>query len=286
MKFSTYLYPILTGLVISNAAFSQTAHHKTFKVCADPLHPPYSDKTQKGFENKIASLFAKKLGQKVEYKWFPQRIGFVRNTLRAKLEKAEGYECDVIMGVPANYEMTANTMPYYHSNYQLLIAKGRGWDDITKAEQLGNLSYNRQQQLKMAMFDRGPGTTWLQQQDLMEYGIPYQTMTGDPENNTAMRIQKDLKSGKIDMVILWGPMAGYVLNNSPKGSYTAISMKSDIGMKFDFSIAMGVRYDDKAHLATLNRLIKENQTEINAILSEYQVPLLTIPAQKPRKDDD
>ena len=51
----------------------------------------------------------------------------------------------------------------------------------------------------MAMFDRGPGTTWLHQNDLTDRGIPYQSMTGDDKNNVAMMIDKELRAGKIDM---------------------------------------------------------------------------------------
>ena len=88
------------------------------------------------------------------------------------------------------------------------------------------------------------------------------------------------------MVILWGPMAGYVLSKAPAGSYISIPMQSGPGMKFDFSIAMGVRYGDKTRKEQLNKLIDENNAEINAILSRYQVPLLPIPKQPQRDDDD
>ena len=111
-------------------------------------------------------------------------------------------------------------------------------------------------------------------------------MSGDNENNTAMQIEKDLKAGKIDMVILWGPMAGYVISQSSPDSYIAIPMTSSPGMKFDFSIAMGVRYGDKARQDTLNKLIDANFSQIQAILAEYHVPLLPIPKQASRKDDD
>lgn len=282
------LNTLLSGsllLLLYSITFSAHAEEK-FKVCADPLHPPYSTKQQDGFENKIAELFAKELGQTVEYTWFPARIGFIRNTLKAQIDDTEEYKCNVVMGVPAGYEMTLTTKPYYHSTYILLIAKNRGWDDITSAEQLANLSLQRQQALRIAMFDRGPGTAWLQKMGLLDQGIPYQTMSGDNENNTAMQIEKDLKAGKIDMVILWGPMAGYVISQSPAGSYTAIPMTSSPGMKFDFSIAMGVRYGDNARRDMLNKLIDANFPQIQAILAEYHVPLLPIPKQAPRKDDD
>ncbi len=257
-----------------------------FRVCADPLNPPYSTKKGNGFENKIADLFAKQLDQKVTYTWFPQRLGFIRNTLTAKLPDSDQYKCDIIMGVPFGYERTLTTKPYYQSTYVLLIAKNRGWDDITQSSQLAELSSERKEKLRIAMFDRGPGTAWLQQNDLIDRGIPYQTMSGDHENNTAMRIQKDIAAGIIDMVILWGPMAGYVISNSPKNSVTVIPMQSGPGLRFNFPIAMGVRYGDKARKAQLDNLIDRNRDKIAEILSQYHVPLLPIPQQIPEREDD
>ena len=213
--------PLVTSLCLAMAVVSAQAE-ETFKVCADPLNPPYSTDKQDGFENKIAELFAKKLGQKLEYTWFAQRIGFIRNTLTAPVNEAEvdskNFKCDVVMGVPDGYDLTLNTQPYYQSTYVLLIAKGRGYDDIKDPAQLASLPLAQQEALKIAMFEKGPGTTWLQKNGLLDQGIPYQSMSGDSENNAAMQIDKDLKDKKIDMVILWGPMAAYVATQSPKDS--------------------------------------------------------------------
>ncbi|MCF7966450.1 MAG: quinoprotein dehydrogenase-associated putative ABC transporter substrate-binding protein [Methylobacter tundripaludum] len=276
-------------LFLAAISFSATAEEK-FKVCADPLNPPYSTKNKDGFENKIAELFAKELGQTVEYTWLPQRIGFIRNTLNAPLKDTDvdsnEYKCDVIMGVPAGYELTLTTSPYYQSTYVLLIAKGRGWDDITDAAQLTDLPLKRQEALKIAMFDRGPGTTWMQKNGLLDVGIPYQSMSGDGENNVAMQIEKDLKAKKIDMVILWGPMAGYVVAQSPKNSYSMIPMKSTPDMKFEFAMAMGVRNGDKARKEALDKLIADKADKIRAIMAGYNFPLLPLPKQAVRKDDD
>jgi quinoprotein dehydrogenase-associated probable ABC transporter substrate-binding protein len=260
-----------------------------FKICADPMNPPYSTKNREGFENKIAELFAKTLGQSIEYTWFPQRIGFIRNTLTAPLNESEveskEFKCDIVMGVPAGYEMTLTTVPYYQSTYVLLIAKNRGWDDIKDASQLANLPLERQESLKIAMFDRGPGTVWMQKNGLLDQGIPYQSMSGDDENNVAMQIEKDLKAQKIDMVILWGPLAGYIIKNNPKNSFTIIPMKSSPGMKFDYAMAMGVRNNDKERKALLNKLINTHMKTIQAIIADYQVPLLPI-ERAVVKDDD
>ncbi|MGZ8186279.1 MAG: quinoprotein dehydrogenase-associated putative ABC transporter substrate-binding protein [Methylobacter sp.] len=289
MRAAPQINKIIASLCLVVAMFSVSAEEK-FKVCADPLNPPYSTKNKDGFENKIAELFAKELGQTVEYTWFPQRIGFIRNTLTAPLKDSEidsqEFKCDIIMGVPAGYELTLTTAPYYQSTYVLLIAKGRGWDDIKDAAQLANLPLQRQEALKIAMFDRGPGTTWLQKNGLLGQGIPYQGMTGDDKNNVAMQIEKDLRAGEIDMVILWGPMAGYVISQSPKNSYITIPMKSTPGMKFDFAMAMGVRNGDKARKETLDKLIASNAAKITAIIKGYNIPLVPISESTTRKDDD
>lgn len=261
---------LLLAIISHNSAAADK-----FRVCADPLHPPYSSKQQDGFENKIASLFAKSLGQELEYYWFPQRIGFIRNTLKAQITGSEQYKCDVVMGLPSGYDFAKTTKPYYRSNYVLVIAKGRGFDDITQPRQLADLSLRKQESLQIAMFDRGPGTAWLQNQGLLEIGIPYQTMNGDKQNNIAMQIAKDLQVGKINMVIIWGPMAGHIVGQNP-ANYTVLNMRSTAQIKFDFPIAMGVRYGDNKRKDLLNRLIDQHQAQIQTIISQYHIPLLPI----------
>lgn len=289
MRAAPLIYTILAGLLLASSTFSASAADK-FKVCADPLNPPYSTKKQDGFENKIAELFAEKLGQTIEYTWFPQRIGFIRNTLNAPVDESkvdsDEYKCDVVMGVPAGFDLALTTEPYYQSTYVLLIAKGRGFDDIKEASELAGLPLQRQEELKIAMFDRGPGTAWLQQQGLLDVGIPYQSMSGDSENNVAMQIARDMKAKKINMVILWGPLAGYVISQSPKNSYTMIPMKSTPGLKMEFAMAMGVRNGDKARKEMLDRLIAENKEKIRAIIASYNIPLTEIKAHDIPKDDD
>jgi ABC-type amino acid transport substrate-binding protein len=110
-------------------------------------------------------------------------------------------------------------------------------------------------------------------------------MSGDSENNTAMQIDKDLKAKKIDMVILWGPMAAYVTAQSPKNSYTMIPMKSTPRIKFDFAMAMGVRNGDKARKAQLDKLIATKADKIQAIIASYNIPLLPVTKEVVHDDD-
>lgn len=88
------------------------------------------------------------------------------------------------------------------------------------------------------------------------------------------------------MVILWGPMAGYVVAQSPKNSYSMIPMKSTPDMKFEFAMAMGVRNGDKARKEALDKLIADKADKIRAIMAGYNFPLLPLPKQAVRKDDD
>src|SRR5262245_40938621 len=66
------------------------------RVCADPNNMPLSNERGEGYENKIAEALAKDLGRTTQYTFFPQRMGFVRNTLRNKDPNTGSYKCDVI----------------------------------------------------------------------------------------------------------------------------------------------------------------------------------------------
>ena len=91
------------------------------RVCADPNNMPLSNKKGEGYENKIASQMASDFGYKLEYTYWPQRMGFVRNTLREKVPQTERFKCDLIIGVPKGYELTATTRPYLHSTYAMVF---------------------------------------------------------------------------------------------------------------------------------------------------------------------
>lgn len=247
---------------------------EAFRICADPKNPPFSTRSETGFENQIASLFARKLEQATDYTWFPQRLGFIRNTLKAKLPNKNQYKCDVVLGVPTGYNLTLTTDSYYHSVYGMIYPKDRGLDDIKSPSDLALLPPDRKQKLKIAMFDRGPGTAWIVKNGLVEQGVPYQSMTGDIDNTTATTMDRDFKAGVIDLAILWGPMAGYVISNSAPGTYAFLPMHSVAGMKFDFPMSMGVRYGDKERKALLNELISENSDQIRQILKQHNVPLV------------
>ena len=259
-------------LFLASHVFAEPA----FRVCADPNNPPLSVRDGSGYGNKIAELFAKELGQKLTYAWFPQRLGFIRNTLKFKPEDSNEYLCDVVIEVPQGFELTATTQPYYRSTYELVYAKGGVLDGIKTPADIDRLDPAAKSKLKIAMFDGGaPGTSWLLNHGLLDQGIPYQSMMGDVSANTAMKLAQDFKDNKIDMVIIWGPIAAYLVAHS-QNRLVALPMGQEPGVRFDFSMAMGVRVPDKDRKDLLNGLIEKKRPEIESILKEFGIPLLPI----------
>lgn len=253
---------------------------KVLRVCQDPNNLPLSNRAGEGFENRIAALFAQQLGWKLEHTWFPQRMGFIRNTLRAKEEHSERFKCDLVTGVAKGFELAANTHSYYRSSYAMAYVKGHGLDKVRKLDDLLALDAGQRKKLRIGAFAGSPVTEWLLQNGLMEQVNWYQSQTGDAEQYPGEIVEKDLASGKIDIAFAWGPIAGYFAKKARGANIVAIPLQSRPGMKFDFEIAMGVRHADKDFRQLIDRLIDTNQGKIQAILEEYGVPLSALPPPK------
>jgi mxaJ protein len=250
------------------------AQDKVLRVCQDPNNLPFSNRAQAGFENKIAALFAQELGWKLEHTWFPQRMGFIRNTLRAKQENSERFKCDLVTGVPTGFDLGATTRPYYRSTYAMAYLKGKGLDGVRGLDDLLALDAGQRKKLRLGVFAGSPVTDWLLQNGLMEQVVSYQSQTGDAEQYPGQIVERDLASGKIDVAFVWGPIAGYFAGNTRSAPMVAVPLASRPGMKFDFEIAMAVRHGEKDFKQLIDQLIEANRPKIAAILEQYGVPLL------------
>ena len=61
------------------------------RVCSDPANLPFSNDKGEGFENRIAEMVAADLKVPVEYTWFPQATGFIRqDAVRQALRRGHG----------------------------------------------------------------------------------------------------------------------------------------------------------------------------------------------------
>ncbi len=262
------------------------APRTALKVCADPYSLPSSNKELQGYENKIAELFGRKLGLPVSYEWFPQRIGFIRNTLTNNDTPDGAYRCDLVLSVVEHFDLAATTRPYMRSAWAMVYVKGRGLDYIQSQDDLANSTPEQRAALRIGMWDKGPATEWLAQNDLMDHATPYQSMNGDATESPGKIIERDLKQDKINLTFVWGPIAGYYARQIKDVEIRVIPLHNEPGLRFDFQIAMGVRFPDKAWKDQINRLLKDNQAEIDAILKEYGVPLLPLAIQDTNGDDN
>lgn len=267
------LIALPAGLTTAAGAAAD-AQDKVLRVCADPNNLPLSNDKREGYENKIAELFAEKLGWKVDYTWFPQRMGFIRNTLRAKVENSDRYKCDLVMGVPVGFELAATTKPYLRSTYALAYLKGKGLDSVRTPEDLLKLDPSRLKSLRLGVFSQTPPVDWLIKHNLFDQAVSYQRQSGDPAAYPGEIIEKDLASGKIDVAFVWGPIAGYFGRKSTNAEVAVVPFPSDKEIKFDYSIAMGVRYGEKEWKEQVEKLIEANREPIRDILASYGVPQL------------
>jgi quinoprotein dehydrogenase-associated probable ABC transporter substrate-binding protein len=231
----------------------------TFRVCADPHDLPFSNEAGEGFENKLAALFASKLGEPASYTYYPQVIGFVRNTLNA-------LRCDVVMGDVVGDDLVQTTIPYYRTSYALVFKPGKGLDGIETLED------KRLKDKHIGIIAGTPPSNVLVRQGLMSLAKPYPLTADTRIEVPSQTMINDIASGQIDAGVLWGPIAGYYAQQvTPHLAVVPLSKEQS---PMDFRIAMGVRHTDQDWKRKLNRLITDNQPEINRILQQYGVPLL------------
>jgi quinoprotein dehydrogenase-associated probable ABC transporter substrate-binding protein len=234
---------------------------KVLRVCADPSNLPFSNEKGEGFENKVMELIAAKLDKKLAYVFYPQATGFVRNTLGAR-------RCDVIPGFPQGDELAQTTNPYYRTAYALVIKSGTGLDDLV------SLGDPRLKEKRIGIVAGTPPATYLAVNGLMLKAKPYPLVVDTRVDSVAQAMMRDLASGEIDVGVLWGPMAGYYAKQAKEPMRVALLLKETGGPQLAFRIAMGVRAADQNWKRQLNKLIADNQADINRILLGFGVPLL------------
>jgi mxaJ protein len=244
------------------------------RVCADPNNMPLSNRKGEGYENRIAELLARDLGWKLEYTWFPQRMGFIRNTLKARDPDLDRFKCDLVIGVPVGYELTLTTPAYYHSTWAMVIPKSKGLDGIHTPDDLLKIDPAQLKKLRFGLVGRSPPTDWLLKNNLIDQAVPFPTQSGDPDAYPGELIDTELAAGHFDIAFAWGPIAGYFAKHAKPPGMSMVPFPLDPDIKFDYKIAMGVRFGEKEWRDRIAGLIARDQKEIDAILLSYGVPLL------------
>jgi mxaJ protein len=236
---------------------------QALRVCADPENLPYSREDGSGFENRIAQLIASDFGVPLQYAWLPDRRGFVRKTMGAGL-------CDVIMGVPAGFERTLNTRPYYRSSYVLVEPAG-------DAAPPRDFADPRLRQWRIGVQLMGDDFATTPPGYALAHAGAVSNIVGFPlpgDVPAAARMVQAMDRGELDAAFLWGPQAGYYAKHSgrPLQLHYVAPPPALKEQRFSFAIAMGVKHGNKALRDRLDDFIVRRQADIDRILADYGVP--------------
>src|SRR5439155_16581302 len=243
------MFSVFRALVALGVLSSVPAERPALRVCADPNNMPFSNQRGEGFENKIATLVAHDMGRTVSYFWSPQRRGFVRNTPNAN-------RCDVIMGVPSQFEPARPTRPYYRSSYVFVVRRDRGM----RIQSFDDPRLTRMRigiQLTGDDYDNPPAAQALAVRHIIQNVRGY-TVYGDYATHDPQRDVIDAVADRaVDVAVVWGPLAGFFATHARVPmALTPVEPERDGPTRpFRFDISMGVRRTDDALRERLDRII-------------------------------
>ena len=260
--------PLLLALLLSlpPVEAAEPPPQRVLRVCADPNNLPFSNQQEEGLENRLARLLARELGARVEYTWWAQRRGFVRNTLKAGL-------CDVVMGVPRDYELALTTRPYYRSSYVFVSREEAGppvrsFDDV------------RLRRLRIGLHVVGddaaavPPAHALSRRGIVDNVRGYSLYGDYRQDSPPQDLLRALERGEVDVAVVWGPLAGYFAKHSQAKLRLApvAAHAKDAHLPFAFDISLGVRRGQDALKRELERALAHRQREVQQLLADYGVP--------------
>ena len=245
------------------------------RVCQDPNNLPNSNLKGEGFENKIAELMAAKLGVPLQYYSTPQRLGFVRNSLKFKLPGDAHFRCDVVIAAPVNNDQMSVTKPYFRSGEMLVFNPKGPLAGIRSVEELAAKPKDFLSKLRIAVYDRDSSASqWLVRNGLEDQAVPMRLMDARPDFHAGEIVERVIK-GDVDAALVWGPVAGYYAKRVAQQPLELLPLTAvDDEHPTAFSMGMGLRYGEPKWKATLQNLIDSNRGEVLAILKDYGIPLL------------
>lgn len=246
---------------------------RTITACADPNNLPFSNKAREGFENKLAQMIASDLHAKLDYVWWAQRRGYVRNTLNER-------KCDFWPGIGSNVEMVATTRPYYRSSYMFVSRASENLKGLT-------LDDPRLRRLKIGVQMVGndatntPPAHALASRGIIANVHGYMLYGDYSKPNPPAEIVRAVERGDVDVALVWGPLAGYFAAQSPVPLRLepVTPWMADMEYPMQFDISVGVQNGNDALLKKIDGILARRAPEIKRLLNAYHVPLVGTSAQ-------
>ena len=241
---------------------------RTLTACADPNNLPFSNEAGEGFENKLAQMIASDLHAKLDYMWWAQRRGYVRNTLNER-------KCDFWPGIGSNVEMVATSRPYYRSTYMFVSRASAKLDGLT-------LDDPRLRKLRIAVQMVGndatntPPAHALSSRGIVANVRGYMLYGDYSKPNPPAEIMQAVERGDVDVALVWGPLAGYFAARSPVPLRLepVTPWMADMQWPMQFDISVGVQKDDQKLLKQIDQVLANRSGDIRRLLQEYHVPVV------------
>lgn len=240
---------------------------RALRVCADPNNLPFSNERREGLENRLAKLVGEELGMRVEYTWFAQRRGFIRETLGAGT-------CDVIPGIVASSERVLATRPYYRSTYVFVTRT-----DAPAAGRVASLDDPALRTLRIGLhmvgddYTNTPPAHALARRGIVDNVRGYLLYGDYAQPDPPLTLVDAVVRGEVDVAIAWGPFAGWARAKGAPLALRPVAPSVDLPfLPFVFDIAMGVRRSDVALRDSLDAALGRRRADVAALLAEYGMP--------------
>jgi mxaJ protein len=264
MRSARSLIILLSGLLGCKSAPS-----RELRVCSDPNNLPFSNQRQQGFENRLAELIAKDEGATVRYTWWPQRRGFIRNTLAAG-------KCDLVMGMPFGAERVLTTRPYYRSTYVFVYRKDRHLS-VKSLDDPALRTLKIGVQLVGDDYANTPPVHALSRRGIVGNLVGYSVFGDYSQENPPARIIDAVVARDVDIAVAWGPLAGYFAKRSgvPMEIIPVSPAIDPPNLRFSFDISLAVRPNDAERKRQLEGVLDRRKSDIDRLLAEYGVPIVS-----------
>lgn len=249
---------------------------RELRVCSDPNNLPFSNQREEGFENRLAEVIATELGSSVRYTWWPQRRGFIRNTLAAG-------KCDLVMGITTGAERVLTTKPYYRSTYVFVFRKDRHLA-VTSLDDPALRTLQIGVQLVGDDYANTPPVHALSRRGIVANLVGFSVFGDYSQENPPARIIDAVISREVDLAVAWGPLAGYFAKRSsvPLEIVPVSPAVDPPGLRFAFDISLAVRTDDVAFKEQLDGILERKRPDVDRILRDYGVPRVPVPEAENR----
>ena len=244
------------------------------RVCADPDNMPLSNDKGEGFEHKIAELSREGIELQA-------RATSGGRSAAAISRIINGLYCDVAIEAPVGLDMAGVTKPYFRSGYVFVTRKGSDLEDIH------SLADPRLKRLKIGVniytsdAENSPPAMALSHYGVVGNLTGYSTFFSDQSRPDD--IIKAVANKSVDLAIAWGPLAGYYAKQSPVPlTLTPLPARDSLSdVPFQYNMGIAVRRRDKEFRDSLQAVLERKRPEIDAILKQFNVPVMPIVTEHP-----